>query len=182
MLSFDIHLPQIRPSSILSNAKVHSQVFVHNVTYTDCRRNFHKVRSQSPIKSTWSVFFYNVFNYWNHCISPACSAGARWKEKTFHINVTKKEWFKIIWLNMSLLMSVTKPHGIASGVYLGLCYEATGSSTALDGTLVHRWLLSKSSSFPDSSRYRCILLGWRTSRGECQENDPRQVPAQGPVV
>ena len=32
---------------------------------------------------------------------------------------------------MSLLMSVTKPHGIASGVYLGLCYEATGSSTAL---------------------------------------------------
>ena len=133
MLSFDIHLPQIRPSSILSNAKVHSQVFVHNVTYTDCRRNFHKVRSQSPIKSTWSVFFYNVFNYWNHCISPACSAGARWKEKTFHINVTKKERFKIIWLNMSLLMSVTKPHGIASGVYLGLCYEATGSSTALPG-------------------------------------------------
>lgn len=30
---------------------------------------------------------------------------------------------------MSLPMSVTKPHGIASGVYLGLCYEATGSST-----------------------------------------------------
>ena len=34
---------------------------------------------------------------------------------------------------MSLLMSVTKPHVIASGVYLGLCYEATGSSAALPG-------------------------------------------------
>ena len=34
---------------------------------------------------------------------------------------------------MSLLMSVTKPHGIASGVYLGLCYEATGNSAALPG-------------------------------------------------
>lgn len=63
VLPFDIHLPRIRSSSVLYNAKVDSQVFVHNVAYTDCRCDFHKVRSQSPIKSTRSVFFYNVFNY-----------------------------------------------------------------------------------------------------------------------